>query len=45
MSSSTNNNNIKEKVTNSGIDQYIEKLLNFKFLAESELKEICDKVN
>lgn len=38
--------NTMEKFTSrSNIDEYIEKLLNFKFLSENELKEICEKVN
>ncbi len=37
--------NIKEKFSSrSNIDEYIEKLLNLKFLLESELKDICEKV-
>jgi len=35
----------KEKKERMNIDCYIEKLLNFKFLTESELKDICEKVN
>ena len=34
-----------DKKERMNIDNYIEKLLNFNFLLESELKDLCDKVN
>jgi len=40
-----NTNITKEKKERMNIDGFIEKLLNLKFLSESELKDICEKVN